>query len=145
MSESIKPLGVDSERWKPLLDTPAYKVLFGEATERPGSSELNHETRPGTFICAACYLPLFDAGMKYDSGSGWPSFFESLPGRIGTREDFKLTMPRTEYHCIRCGGHQGHVFPDGPPPTGLRYCNNGLALVFIPEGERMPDLRQPDQ
>jgi peptide-methionine (R)-S-oxide reductase len=116
-------------------------VLFEEDTERPGSSPLNAEKRPGQFICAACFLPLFDAKTKYESGTGWPSFWEPLPGRIGTKRDFLLVLPRTEYHCARCGGHQGHVFEDGPKPTGLRYCNNGLALQFVPAGDALPALR----
>jgi peptide-methionine (R)-S-oxide reductase len=117
-------------------------VLFEEATERAGSSALNAEKRPGTFVCAACHLPLFESSGKYDSGTGWPSFFRPIdPSRIATRKDFKLLMPRTEYHCARCGGHQGHVFTDGPAPTGQRYCNNGLALKFVPEGEPLPPLR----
>jgi peptide-methionine (R)-S-oxide reductase len=107
----------------------------------PGSSPLNQEKRPGTFLCAACFLPLFSSKTKYDSGTGWPSFWQPLPGSIGTRPDHTLWVERTEYHCRRCGGHQGHVFEDGPPPTGLRYCNNGLALEFVPEGQALPALR----
>lgn len=127
--------------WRKLLAEDAYRVLFEEDTERPNSSPLNQEKRKGTFACAACYLPLFDARTKYESGTGWPSFFDPLPGSIATRTDYKLILPRTEYHCARCGGHQGHVFEDGPKPTGLRYCNNGLALRFVPEGEALPALR----
>jgi peptide-methionine (R)-S-oxide reductase len=127
--------------WKQLLPAAAYAVLFEEATEPPGSSPLEHEQRQGTFVCAACFLPLFRSETKFDSGTGWPSFFDSMPGRVATRRDFKLVFPRTEYHCIRCGGHQGHVFRDGPPPTGLRYCNNGVALRFVPDGEALPALR----
>jgi peptide-methionine (R)-S-oxide reductase len=127
--------------WKKLLPADAYRVLFEEATEPPGSSPLNQEKRKGTFICAACYLPLFESSAKYESGTGWPSFFQAIDGRLGTKRDFKLILPRTEYHCIRCGGHQGHVFNDGPRPTGLRYCNNGLALRFVPDGEPLPPLR----
>ncbi|MGH8458361.1 MAG: peptide-methionine (R)-S-oxide reductase MsrB, partial [Nevskiales bacterium] len=110
-------------------------------TERAGSSPLNHEKRAGAFICAACFLPLFSSTAKFDSGTGWPSFYQSLPKALGTRSDRGLGMVRTEYHCLRCGGHQGHVFDDGPPPTGQRYCNNGLALDFVPEGEKLPALR----
>ncbi len=127
--------------WKKLLSAEAYGVLFREDTERPFSSPLNDEHRAGTFVCAACYQPLFDAAAKFDSGTGWPSFFQPLPHRLGTKTDYKLIVPRTEYHCNHCGGHQGHVFDDGPKPTGLRYCNNGVALSFIPAGEALPALR----
>lgn len=131
-------------RWRSVLDADRYAVLFEEATERAGTSPLNHEKRAGTFCCAACHQPLFAASAKYESGTGWPSFFQPLAaGAIGTKRDFMLLMPRTEYHCSRCGGHQGHVFGDGPPPTGQRYCNNGLALVFVPDGEPLPPLRSP--
>jgi peptide-methionine (R)-S-oxide reductase len=127
--------------WKELLPADAYAVLFEEATERAGSSPLDREKRAGTFVCAACFQPLFSSEAKFDSGTGWPSFFEPLPGAVETKRDYKLLLPRTEYHCARCGGHQGHVFRDGPPPTGLRYCNNGVALRFVPEGEPLPPLR----
>lgn len=132
-----KPL----EEWRALLSPEAYTVLFEEATERPRSSHLNEEKREGTFVCAACYLPLFDSSTKYESGTGWPSFYASIEGRLGLRTDYKLILPRTEYHCVRCGGHQGHVFKDGPVPTGQRYCNNGVALRFVPSGEPTPALR----
>lgn len=135
------PLKKSKAEWKALLAPAAYAVLFEEDTERPGSSPLNAEKRPGTFVCAACYLPLFDAKTKYESGTGWPSFYEALPGRVATKTDYLLVFPRTEYHCARCGGHQGHVFEDGPKPTGLRYCNNGVALSFVPEGTPLPALR----
>jgi peptide-methionine (R)-S-oxide reductase len=102
---------------------------------------LNAEKRKGTFICAACNFPLFTSDKKYESGTGWPSFFDVIPDAVGTKRDFKMFLPRTEYHCARCGGHQGHVFDDGPRPTGLRYCNNGLAIAFVPDGEKMPELR----
>ena len=107
-------------------------MLREEGTERPFTSPLNNEKRKGTFVCAGCDLPLFESKTKYDSGTGWPSFYDVIPGRVETKIDHKLIYPRTEYHCARCGGHQGHVFDDGPKPTGLRYCNNGVALKFIP-------------
>ena len=135
------PLEKPADEWQGLLPADSYRVLFREATEPAGTSELNHEKREGTFICAACHLPLFESSAKYESGTGWPSFFAAIPGRVDTRVDFKLILPRTEYHCIRCGGHQGHVFRDGPPPTGQRYCNNGVALRFVPAGEELPRLR----
>ncbi len=118
--------------WKKILTPAQYKVLREEGTERPFSSPLNDEKRQGTYACAGCELPLFNADMKFDSGTGWPSFYTTLPDHVETKTDFKLIFPRTEYHCARCGGHQGHVFNDGPQPTGQRWCNNGLALTFIP-------------
>jgi len=138
---AVKRLVKTPAQWKALLSADSYRVLFEEATERAGSSPLDQEKRSGTFICAACFQPLFDSATKFDSGTGWPSFFDHLPGALGTRRDFKLVLPRTEYHCSRCGGHQGHVFKDGPRPTRLRYCNNGVALQFVVERESLPALR----
>lgn len=129
------------KRWKEILKPGEFAILFEEETEPAGSSPLNHEKREGTYICAACYQPLFESSAKYESGTGWPSFFRSLPGAVKTKTDYKLVFPRTEYHCSNCGGHQGHVFDDGPPPTGKRYCNNGLALRFIAQSEPLPALR----
>jgi peptide-methionine (R)-S-oxide reductase len=130
MSEKIEK--TDAE-WKRQLGREAYQVLRHEDTERPGTSPLNDEKRRGTYHCAGCDAPLFTSDMKFDSGTGWPSFFTALPDALETRRDFRLLMPRTEYHCARCGGHHGHVFGDGPSPTGKRFCNNGVALRFEPD------------
>lgn len=130
--ESIEPFELDDLEWKARLDEEAYYVLRKEGTERPFTSELNDEKRDGEFACAGCNLVLFESDKKFDSGTGWPSFWQPVEGRVATKTDYKLLLPRTEYHCARCGGHQGHVFKDGPQPTGLRYCNNGVALSFIP-------------
>ena len=138
---TVTPLDKPKAQWRKLLAPDAYAVLFEEDTERSGSSPLNHEKRAGTFICAACYLPLFDSARKFESGTGWPSFTQSIAGHTATKRDFKLILPRTEDHCARCGGHQGHIFDDGPPPLGKRWCNNGLALNFIPKGQALPALR----
>jgi peptide-methionine (R)-S-oxide reductase len=127
--ESLK---LSNEEWKKKLSPAAYNVLREEGTERPGSSPLLEEHRPGVFVCAGCSLPLFTSAMKFDSGTGWPSFFTAIPGGLGNSTDYKIGVARTEYHCARCGGHHGHVFDDGPEPTGMRYCNNGVALRFIP-------------
>jgi peptide-methionine (R)-S-oxide reductase len=118
--------------WRKLLSPAAFKVLRQHGTERPFSSPLDHEKRGGIFVCAGCDLPLFSSKTKFDSGTGWPSFYQPLPNAIGSSEDRLLFIPRTEVHCRRCGGHLGHVFKDGPPPTGLRYCMNGVALSFKP-------------
>jgi len=137
----IEKLEKPKAEWRKLLPAEAYAVLFEERTERAFSSPLDNEKRRGTFICAACQLPLFSSTTKFDSGTGWPSFYEPIAGRVATKRDYWLVVPRTEYHCVRCGGHQGHVFNDGPRPTGQRWCNNGLALQFVPEGEALPALR----
>ena len=124
------------EEWRRTLTAEQYRVMRRHGTERAGSSELNDEHRPGAFHCAACGAALFDSRAKFDSGTGWPSFFQPRDGAIGTREDRSLFMKRTEVHCAHCGGHLGHVFPDGPKPTGMRYCMNGVALRFTadPDG-----------
>jgi peptide-methionine (R)-S-oxide reductase len=131
-SDEQFPLQKSDEQWRRELSSEAYEVLRAHGTERAGTSPLNAEARKGTFRCAACGQPLFASDTKFDSGSGWPSFFRPLPGAIGTDEDRSLFMRRTEVHCARCGGHLGHVFPDGPQPTGERYCMNGVALKFEP-------------
>jgi len=127
-----EPLNLSKDEWRKRLNQMQYNVLREEGTERAGTSPLNNEKRPGVFVCAGCDLPLFTSDMKYESGTGWPSFFTIIPGVFGTKKDFALFQQRIEYHCIRCGGHHGHVFDDGPPPTGQRWCNNGVALKFVP-------------
>jgi peptide-methionine (R)-S-oxide reductase len=129
---STTPIHKTDAEWKRLLTPMQYDILRKEGTERSFTSPLLNEKRRGVFVCVGCGLPLFTSEMKYDSGTGWPSFFTSIPGHFGTKKDFKLVLPRTEYHCIRCGGHHGHVFDDGPPPTHERWCNNGAVLRFIP-------------
>jgi len=128
-----EPMKLSKDEWRKRLPGESYKVLREEGTERAGTSPLNDEKRPGVFACAGCGLPLFTSEMKFESGTGWPSFFTSIPGVFEHKKDFYLIYPRTEYHCIRCGGHHGHLFDDGPPPTGQRWCNNGVALKFIPK------------
>jgi len=128
-------LKLSDEAWRKQLDAKQYYVLREEGTEASGTSPLNDEKRPGVFACAGCGLPLFTSEMKYESHTGWPSFFTTIPGVFATKTDYKIIFPRTEYHCIRCGGHQGHVFDDGPPPTGKRWCNNGVALKFVPKSD----------
>jgi peptide-methionine (R)-S-oxide reductase len=132
-SDEKFPVAKPDEAWQRQLPAEAYRVLRQHGTERAGSSPLNAEKRSGTFLCAACGQELFDSGTKYESGSGWPSFYRPMPGAVGTTADNSHFMRRTEVHCARCGGHLGHVFPDGPQPTGERYCMNGVALKFEPK------------
>ncbi|MFX4087810.1 peptide-methionine (R)-S-oxide reductase MsrB [Sphingobium yanoikuyae] len=131
-AEAAYPYRLTDAQWRNKLSPWAYKVLRQGATEFPDSSPLNREHRAGTFTCAGCAQNLFSSKTKFDSGTGWPSFYAPLPRAIGTSRDFSLGVPRTEVHCARCGGHLGHMFDDGPRPTGLRYCMNGVALAFSP-------------
>jgi peptide-methionine (R)-S-oxide reductase len=130
---SIEKLQLTDAEWQARLSEEEYYILRKEGTERPGTSVLNDEKRKGIYHCVGCEQALFTSAMKFDSGTGWPSFFDYLPNALEFKTDFKLVIPRKEYHCSRCGGHHGHVFKDGPEPTGLRYCNNGLVLNFIPD------------
>jgi peptide-methionine (R)-S-oxide reductase len=123
---------LSDDEWRRRLSPQAYRVLRHEATERAGTSPLNGEKRKGTFNCAGCGLALFRSDWKFESGTGWPSFYRVIKGAVATKTDYKIGVPRTEYHCARCLGHHGHIFDDGPRPTGLRYCNNGAALTFTP-------------
>jgi len=132
MKDAVFPVQKTEDEWAAELSPEQYQVLRQHGTERPGTSPLNDEKRDGTFACAACGQPLFQATTKYESCSGWPSFFAPLDGAVGTTVDQRHSMVRTEVHCSRCGGHLGHVFPDGPRPTGLRFCMNGVALRFNP-------------
>jgi peptide-methionine (R)-S-oxide reductase len=130
---SMEKINRSEQEWQSTLTPEQHRVLREEGTERRFTSPLNDEKRQGTYLCAGCGLPLFTSDMKFDSGTGWPSFVTCLPGALETRVDRSFLMVRTEYHCARCGGHQGHVFDDGPAPTGQRWCNNGVALRFEPE------------
>ena len=131
-SMAIEKLILSDSEWQSRLSDEEYYILRKEGTERPGSSVLNDEKRKGVYQCAGCDLPLFSSDMKFDSGTGWPSFSEALPGAFKTKVDRKFGMVRTEYHCAKCGVHHGHVFNDGPSTTGKRFCNNGLCLIFKP-------------
>jgi len=128
----IEKIHKSEAEWKQLLTPEQFNVLRQEGTERAFSSSLNKEYGQGSYVCAGCDLPLFESDTKFDSGTGWPSFYAPIEGSVETKRDFMMILPRTEYHCARCGGHQGHVFNDGPEPTGQRWCNNGVALKFIP-------------
>ncbi len=134
MAAKQYPVTRTEAEWRALLTPEQYAIMRGHGTEAPGSCALNAEKRPGTFLCAGCDQPLFVAKEKFESGTGWPSFTEPVAGAVETEEDTSWGMVRTEVHCSRCGSHLGHVFADGPPPTGLRYCINGVAMKFVPEG-----------
>ena len=128
-------------QWQGELSPEAFRIARKQGTERAFSGAYWDNHAPGTYLCVCCGQALFSSETKFESGTGWPSFFQALPKSIGQREDRSFFMTRVEYHCVRCGGHQGHVFEDGPKPTGLRYCNNGLALRFIGQGKPLPALR----
>jgi peptide-methionine (R)-S-oxide reductase len=133
MSDTQYPVTRTDAEWRAMLTPEQYQVMRQHGTERPGSCALLHEKRSGTFSCAGCGQPLFQSTLKFESGTGWPSFNDPVPGSVETTEDRSYGMIRTEVHCAQCGSHLGHVFPDGPPPTGLRYCINGVALDFEPD------------
>ena len=132
MSDTHEKIDKSASEWREKLEPERYSVMFEEGTEPPGSSPLNYEKREGVYACAACGQKLFESDTKYESGSGWPSFYKAIPGALEFSTDYKIGYARTEYHCSRCGSHQGHLFDDGPEPTGQRYCNNGLSLRFDP-------------
>ena len=140
-SPAIVPVKKSAAAWRALLPPAAFNVLFEEGTERAFSSPLLNEHRAGTFVCAACFLPVFESTHKFDSGTGWPSFTQPIVGHIGIKPDFALGEQRTECHCARCSGHLGHVFDDGPAPRGERWCINGVALNFVARGRPLPALR----
>jgi peptide-methionine (R)-S-oxide reductase len=136
--ETPAPMPRTDEEWQKILKPEQFRILRQHGTERPGSSPLDKNYAPGNYYCAGCGTLLFTSDTKFNSGTGWPSFYAPVPGAIGTSEDFSYGMRRVEVHCNTCGGHLGHVFPDGPRPTGERYCINGVALIFVPEGEPAP-------
>ncbi|MEX2535326.1 MAG: peptide-methionine (R)-S-oxide reductase MsrB [Trueperaceae bacterium] len=145
MSDTHEKIVKNDSEWREELEPERYNVMFEEGTEPPGSSPLNFEKRDGFYLCAACEQPLFESDTKYESGSGWPSFFKAIPGALEFSTDYKIGVARTEYHCSRCGSHQGHLFEDGPKPTGQRYCNNGLSLQFAPQGKADQAQTNQDQ